>query len=266
MTEFAAAYGAVLAGWPGVEVADVPGPAGSTRVLSSGRAGAPPLVLLPGGGATAAVWSANAAALSTEFRLRAPDLPGDAGFTTVPVADAAGVCRWLDGVVGRAPVDLVGHSYGAWVALTYALSAPGRVRRLVLLDPTNIFAGFSPAYLARAVPTLLRPSRRRTVALLAWETRGRTLPPAWAALAGLAAERPSSGKLVTGPRPDAGRLTTPTLVLLAGRSRAHDVARVAERAGRLPSVTTSVIPGATHHSLPFDPAADVNRALLEFLL
>ncbi|MFI9063702.1 hypothetical protein ACIGQE_17710 [Streptomyces sp. NPDC053429] len=42
--------------------------------------------------------------------------------------------------------------------------------RLVLIDPTQVFAGFRPGYLLRALPSLLRPSEARARAFLAWET------------------------------------------------------------------------------------------------
>ena len=270
--DFAAAYEKVLARWPAVEVSNFSSPAGTTRVLSCGPADAPPLVLLPGGGATATAWFANADALAGTFRVHAVDLPGNAGYTVVSVADAAGLAGWLDTVVdavGGGPVHLAGHSYGGWVALTYALHAPGRVRRLALLDPTACFAGLAPGYMLHALPVLVRPNRRTAGALLRWETGGRALDPAWSALHGLAAELPSTGKLVARPKPAADRLRgldVPTLVLLAGRSRAHDVAEVEANARRLlPRVTTVVLPDATHHSLPLDPAPAVNRALLTFL-
>ena len=237
--EFAQAYEKVLGQWPGAEVSDLPSAFGTTRVLSCGPIDAPPLVLLPGGGATATAWFANVAALSQVARVHAVDLPGNAGYTVVSTRDAAALCGWLDTVLdalGRGPVDLAGHSYGGWVALTYALHAPPRVRRLALLDPTQCFAGFRPGYLLHALPLLVRPNRARTAALLRWETGGRLLDPAWTTLYGLGAELPSTGTLVTRPRPAAERLRTldvPTLVLLAGQSRAHDVGKVAANARAL---------------------------------
>ncbi len=270
VSDFDAAYRAVLDQWPAVEVSDLTSPYGTTRVLSCGPPDAPPLVLLPGGGATATAWFANAAALSEHHRVHAVDLPGNAGYTVVSVADAAGLCGWLDTVLDAIgdPVALAGHSYGGWVALTYALHAPARVRRLALLDPTMCFAGMAPGYLLHAIPVLVRPNRRTAGSLVRWETGGRRLDPAWTALHGLAAEQPSTGKLVTGPRPPADRLPTlqvPTLVLLAGRSRTHDIAKVEAGARRLPQVTVTVLPDATHHSLPMDPAPAVTTALLDFL-
>jgi pimeloyl-ACP methyl ester carboxylesterase len=271
MGEFETAYQAVLRKWPHVEVADLPGPYGTTRVLSSGPPDGPPLVLLPGGGATATAWFANAPAVSELARVHAVDLPGTAGGTAASVRDAAGLCGWLDSVldaIADVPVDLAGHSYGGWVALTYALHAPARVRRLALLDPTQCFAGFRPGYLLHALPVLVRPSRRTAAALRRWETGGRALDPAWTTVADAAAQTTKTGRLVTRPKPDPQRLREldlPTLVLLAGSGKAQDVAKAAAGARTsLPDVRVEVLPTATHHTLPLDPAAEVNRALLAF--
>jgi len=271
MGEFETAYRAVLRKWPSVEVADLAGPSGITRVLSSGPPGGPELVLLPGGGATATAWFANAPALSEAARVHAVDLPGMAGGTAVPVRDAAGLFGWLDSVldaVAGGPVDLAGHSYGGWVALSYALHAPARVRRLALIDPTQCFTGFRLGYLVHALPVLVRPGRRTAAALRHWETGGRALDPAWTALADAAAEAPKTGKLVTRPKVSRERLRgldLPTLVLLAGSGKAQDGAKAAAGArSALPDVRVEVLPTATHHTLPLDPAADVNRALLAF--
>jgi pimeloyl-ACP methyl ester carboxylesterase len=62
-----------------------------------------------------------------------------------------------------------------------------------------------------------------------------------------------------------GLCTVPTL-LLAENSKAHDIRRVAANAHRLmPQAVTTVIPGATHHSIPTENPAPLNRQLRDFL-
>ncbi|GAA1241349.1 alpha/beta fold hydrolase [Kitasatospora nipponensis] len=272
---FLAAYDALLDRWPvPVERLDLPSEYGTTRVLACGPPDGEPLVLLHGGGSTAAVWFANAADLSRTRRVYAVDRIGEAGRSLCGERRPRSVdalVDWLGGVlddldVGRA--DFCGHSYGGWLALTYALRAPDRVRRLALLDPTQCFAGYRPRYLLHALPLLLRPTARRARAFLRWETAGADLDPRWLDLYGRAAELPDA-KPVVGRRPTAGQLracTTPTLVLLAGESRAHDVGRV-EAAARasLPLVGTAVLPGLTHHGMPYLGAAELDRRVLDFL-
>ncbi|MFF8912693.1 alpha/beta fold hydrolase [Streptomyces sp. NPDC015032] len=176
----------------------------------------------------------------------------------------------LDGLGADGGV-LCGHSYGAWIALHHALHArPHRVRKLILLDPAQCFAGFRPGCLLRALPMLLRPGAARTRIFLGWETGGAALDPAWLRLRCAAAGFPSA-RPVTGPRPAPEALSgldVPTLILTAGDSRAHDPARVAATAARLlPHARTATIPGATHHSLPLhEPAAtELNRRIEDFL-
>ncbi|MFJ7196922.1 MULTISPECIES: alpha/beta fold hydrolase [unclassified Streptomyces] len=277
-TSFHQAYDEVLAvGWPaGTTYSEVTTPYGTTRVNSCGPAGAPALVLLPGGGATSAVWYAQAAHLGRTHRVHAVDLIGDPGRSVAgerPIRTVADLASWLDGVLdglGAGRTALGGHSYGAWIALHYALHAPHRVSELVLVDPTQCFAGFRPGYLLHALPMLIRPSAKRTRAFLRWETGGAALDPAWLRLRDAATGFPSA-RPVTGPRPapDAlSALDVPTLILLAERGRAHHPARVTSAAARLlPRVTTATIPGATHHTLPlYGPTAgELNRRIEEFI-
>jgi pimeloyl-ACP methyl ester carboxylesterase len=115
--------------------------------------------------------------------------------------------------------QVTGHSYGAWLALSYALHAPDQTRALALLDPTQCFAG----YLLRGLPVLARPTAARQQALLRWETGGAPLNPAWLHLAGLAADLPWSRPVVTRrpSRARLGNLAVPTLVVLAEQSKAR---------------------------------------------
>uniref|UniRef100_A0AAU3GZ40 Alpha/beta hydrolase n=1 Tax=Streptomyces sp. NBC_01401 TaxID=2903854 RepID=A0AAU3GZ40_9ACTN len=275
---FLAAYDEVIAArWPaGTTPTVVPTPYGTTHLNSHGPEDGPPVLLLPGGSATSTVWSAQAARLGRTHRVHAVDLVGEPGRSAPgerPLRSAADLTAWLDALLdglGARSAALCGHSYGGWIALRYALHAPRRVSRLVLVDPTRCFAGFRPGYLLHALPMLLRPTVRRTRAFLAWETGSAAFDPVRARLrdeaVGFPAARPVTGPL---PSPDELRgLEVETLVLLAGDSRAHDAGRVAATAERLlPYAETATIEGATHHSVPQgDPgAAEIARRIEDFL-
>jgi hypothetical protein len=58
---------------------------------------------------------------------------------------------------------------------------------------------------------------------------------------------------------------TPTLVLLAGRGRQHHNDRVAAAARRLPDVEVHELPAASHHTIPFAGAEELNHQVTTFL-
>ncbi|MCH0539119.1 alpha/beta hydrolase [Streptomyces sp. MUM 203J] len=271
---FFTAYDTVLrTRWPATTVSTtVPTPYGPTHVNSHGPEDGPPVILLPGGGATSTVWFATAAELGRTHRVHAVDLIGDPGRSVPgsddpPVRAVADLMAWLDAVMdglGTKTASLCGHSYGAWTALHYAVHRPDRLATLVLLDPTNCFSGFSPRYLLRAAPLLLRPTPARTRAFLRWETGGVPLDETWLALERHTAAFPAA-RPVTGPRPETAALRVPTLLLLAERSRAHDVRRAAAAARKVPAVRVEILPGATHHTLPLASPPGTDARVAEFL-
>ncbi|SOB80021.1 alpha/beta fold hydrolase [Streptomyces sp. 1331.2] len=275
---FLAAYDALLARWPvPVEALTVRTAHGTTRINACGPRDGRPLVLLHGGGATSAMWFANAAAWAEAgHRVLAVDLIGDPGRSVhdgVLLDGVPGLLGWLDAVLdglGVPETDVCGHSYGGWIALEYALHAPARVGRLALLDPTQCFAGFRPGYLLRALPLFLpgrTPDRARSY--LDWETGGSRLDADWRELYALGYADFPATRVVTGPRPTPAHLrtlTSPVLALLAAGSRTHDPARVAEAARRtLPAAEVAIVPDTAHHNLPMAAAPEVNQRLVEFL-
>jgi pimeloyl-ACP methyl ester carboxylesterase len=273
---YAAAYDAVLARWPvRVDILELPSRYGVTRVNACGPVGAPPLVLLSGGFATSTVWFANVADLSAAHRVYAVDVLCDQGRGTAsgePIGGLAALTDWLDTVFNGLELGdtatLCGHSYGGWIALRYALYAQARLARLILLDPTRCFGGFSPRFLLHSLPVMLRPNARRALQHLAWETDGAPLDPDWLALQAAGAEAPRP-RIAAGRAPSAEELralTLPVLLVLAGRSKAHAVERIGRRAREtVANLTVRTLPNATHFTLPAMHAADLDRELSAYL-
>ncbi len=139
---------------------------GPTFVRVSGELGAPPVVLLPGLGATSLMWSANVAALAARFAVYAVDNVYDHGRSTntQPFRRSADFVGWLDALLDgleiRESVSFVGASYGSWLATRYALRAPSRVRRLALVAPAGTILPLSAGFIVRGLLCML-PGRRR---------------------------------------------------------------------------------------------------------
>jgi len=272
---FFSAYDRVLAKWPlPIDAIDVESDYGTTRVNASGPVDGAPVVLLPGGGATSTVWFANVATLAQENRVFAIDPMGDPGRSVVgrkPIHAVEDLMSWLDQLLDTLDVtrtSLVGHGYGATVALAYALHRTERVGTLVLLDPPSCFAGMRLAYLLHAVPLLVRPTSQRLRSLLRWETRKAPLDADWLDLTERGADFPSA-KPVVPRRPKGDRwatLSADVTVVFAGESRMHNSARVAKAVGKiLPNAHTVVLTGCSHHTLPMMPAAKLDAVLLSAL-
>lgn len=89
------------------------------------------LLLLHGSADSPRCWSGVVAALDG-VDVATPPLPGP----PLEGAALAGDLEWLEAIVaGLGVVDLVGHSYGALLALRFALAHPGAVRRLGMCEP-----------------------------------------------------------------------------------------------------------------------------------
>jgi pimeloyl-ACP methyl ester carboxylesterase len=133
----------------------------------------PVLVLLHGLGNSSLVWRRVIPALTQEFRVVVPDLPGFGHSDPVPghplLRIYAHVVEALcDAVAPDDQVALVGNSVGGAVAMRVALDRPDRVSRLVLVDPAGVghgvpiwwrLARFEAAVRVLATPALLATPR-----------------------------------------------------------------------------------------------------------
>lgn len=108
-----------------------------------------PVVLLHGGSGSWTHWVRNIAALvATGHQAWIPDLPGFGDSARPPAGGDADALPGpmeaaLQALLGDAPVDLVGFSFGSMVAAFMAAQRPARVRRLVLCGAPAL--GVEPA-------------------------------------------------------------------------------------------------------------------------
>lgn len=100
-----------------------------------------PVVCLHSSAASGRQWAALEPQLGGRYRVLAPDLAGYGGNDPWPAnreLSLAGEAARLKPIIEAQdrPVHLVGHSYGAAVAVRLALDLPRRVRSLALYEPT----------------------------------------------------------------------------------------------------------------------------------
>ena len=270
---FFSAYDRVLQKWPAdTQAIDVNTVHGTTRINACGPVDGQALVLLPGAGATSTVWFGNVAALSQRYRVYAVDLMGDVG-RSVPgdqsIDSVEKLLNWVSAVLDELKLPtaaLCGHSYGAMIALAYALEDSGRVDALTLLDPNACFGSMSPRYLLHALPILLAPNEKRQRRFVAWETYGLALDSDWLDVLALGAAHFPTAKTIVPKRPKPAAFEgfeVRTTVVLAGKGKVHNAARIESAVHAvLPRARTVILGSATHHGLPMHPAPEVNEILL----
>jgi pimeloyl-ACP methyl ester carboxylesterase len=121
---------------------------GPVHVIVSGPEDAPPLLLLHASGVAGWSWKYNVAGLSEKYRTYAIDLIGDAGkseFNSLDQImetgqDQARLYTEITDKLGVEKAYVAGASEGGFIGSNYALHAPERVEKLVLLGPMG-YAG-----------------------------------------------------------------------------------------------------------------------------
>jgi lipase len=145
------------------------------HVHQYGPAGGPPLLAVHGVTGHGARWAAFAQQQLARYRVIAPDLRGHGRSTSLPPwtleQHAADLLSVIDGY-GLDAVPVLAHSFGGAVALHLHRLAPGRISKLVLLDPA---VGLSPAL---ALERAEVPQRRFVNQREAWEAQRYDWPTA----------------------------------------------------------------------------------------
>ena len=103
---------------------------------STGK-GEPTIVLLHGAGSDRNLWDLVLPALSASHRVVRVELPGHGASPMLEAITVKAVARAVDQALEKQHVEralLVGHSYGAWVALEEAVAKPKRVAAVAVID------------------------------------------------------------------------------------------------------------------------------------
>lgn len=257
---FLAAYDRVLAElWPlPYQSVEVPTRFGPTHAIVSGPPAAPPLLLLHGAGLSATSWYPNIATYAERFRTYALDAIFDSGRSrqTHPVRSRRDCAAWIGDVLDGLGLDqaaIVGLSQGGWAAACAARFLPDRLTRLGLLAPVGALARFKlPYWLLFRFPYLVPKGDELARARKVF--RSMRLVPDEAFLQQVALGSRHFGYQRPPVFPwsfsdhDLGRITAPTLLLVAGQETLYDPRRALERARRLlPNLVDSdLVAGAGH--------------------
>jgi pimeloyl-ACP methyl ester carboxylesterase len=254
---------------------------GQTFVRISGPEGAPPLVLLPGASSTSLMWIPNIRPWSEHFRTYAVDNIYDYGRSiyTRAMRRPDDFVAWLDelfvglGLGNR--INLIGMSYGGWLAGLYALRFQDRLDKVVLLAPARTVLPLRLAFMVRVILTLL-PHRCFTRMFMDWIFKGLAERDEKTRLVfeevvddTFMASRCFKGKRFIQPTvltdKELQSIRAPLLYVVGENERIYSALRAVERLKRVaPRIETKIIPNAGH-ALTVEQADTVNSMVLEFL-
>lgn len=254
---------------------------GETFVRVSGPDDAPPLVLLPGGGATSLIWRQNVQGLSDHFRIYAVDNVYDFGRSTHSrgMTNTDDCLVWLDELFRALElgdrINLVGLSYGGWLAAQYAVKYPDRLAGVVLVAPAATVLPFSGEFLWRSAVCVI-PLRYFTKSTMYWVWEdlvnegedGRRITDdrvddVMLAFRSFKFKMPVNPTVLTDSELEG--MSVPALFLVGENEKIYSAQEAVRRLEEVaPHIKSRVFPG-TGHDLTFLRARAVNSAIIEFL-
>jgi pimeloyl-ACP methyl ester carboxylesterase len=280
--EFMAAYAATLRLWPvPYESMDITGRYGRTHLVASGPKDAPTWVLLHMYLTSLTQWAANIADLSRDYRVYAIDVMGQPSKSIPdrPLKSREDCVEWLSELLDALNVEstyLVGASFGGWFTLNYALGAPERLKKIVLLSPAGVFVPLAKQMYVRGMLNTLFPRRFVMESFVRWTTYEENLRD-WKTRAILDC---LTDQMYLGSRyfhkqagvlPDVFSdeelrgMQVPTLLLIGQQEALYEPGAALERARRLiPNFEGELVPRA-NHEMTISKHEIVDRRVLEFL-
>jgi len=236
---------------------------GHTFVRISGPEDAPPLVLLPGGGCNMLIWLPGIANLSEEFRTYAVDNVYDFGRSvyTDSMHTSDDLAMWLDELFDKLGmedgINLAGLSYGGWLAGEYALHAPERLNKVILLGPAATILPFRPEFIKKMIISMI-PHRYFFKNVVYWSLEDAVkkdslskryvdnhVEDAYLGLRCFKFKQPPSPDVLSDN--ELRSIKVPMLFLAGENEKVYDAGKAAARIKRIaPQIETAVLPGCGH--------------------
>jgi pimeloyl-ACP methyl ester carboxylesterase len=270
--QFDSAYAAALRMWPvPYEELTIPTRFGDTHVIASGPKEATPLVLFHPSGCGAVIWYRNVGPISQHFRTYAVDTMGEVN-KSIPTRLVRSRQEFADWIVDLfrglqiEKADLVGNSFGGFLAVNTALYLPGRVRNLVLISPAATFVQMR-AWTWHFFPAYMTGSKRLLLKAYAWIWQGF---PSDECIQQLRAITRVSGHPHHIPPSvfsdeELRKIQAPTLMLIGDHEVVYKPELAIRRATQLVTgLRAGIVPNANHNA-EYTNADLVNQKILDFL-
>lgn len=279
---YLAAYDKALENWPvNCQSLSVPTAFGETHIVASGPEDSPPLLLLPSFAGTALVWRPNVAELSRQRRVYAVDVLGQPGksVATRKLRNRHDFAKWIEQLLDHLRIsqaDIVGCSFGGFLAANQAALTPDRVRRVVMIGPAGVFRGMSARMGLRMRVARLRYLVEKSLGIKGQLKRALHSPHVrlndadddWRALIAVTrteAPKVSVIKADVLSRAELRRIKSPMMLILGEYEQLYDAqetVRIAQR--RKPELRTEIVRAADHVAAMAQPEI-VNGLIRSFL-
>ena len=276
--QYNAAYATVLKQWPvPYEELYIPTRFGDTHMIASGPKDADPLLLLHPAGGGATLWYRNVGPLSQRYRTYAIDTIGEPNksILTHPISlhQRQDFADWMVDLFNGLQIenaDMVGNSFGGFLALNTALYLPERVKKVVLISPAATFVPI-PAWSWHFIPAnIIGPmigSKRMLLSAYDWIWQDFPKDECIAQLRGLAAiyGRPRHWSPSVFSDDELRMIRTAVLLLIGDHEVIYKPEAAIQRATRLVAgLKAEIVPNANHIA-EYTAPDFINAAILEFL-
>lgn len=271
-SRYMSAYDAVLSHWPvPYETIELSTRFGVTHILASGPKDASPLVLLPGNFDCSLSWFHIIKSLSASHRVYALDTIGDVGRSKACQLPASReeYANWLADVLNGLSIscaDLMGISYGGFLAVQFALKFKERAGRLMLLCPGLPLAPFTFQWMVRGMPMILHPSESTAKWFIKGASTSKVVDELMQVfILGMAGARSTKVLQPVIQEHEWAELQNPILLLVGDHEIMYEPVEAMEQAKRrFLNIRAELIRGAGHFMLADQPE-QVSQKTLAFL-